>query len=129
MDIKNASAHILIGTPGRVYQLIHRGILKLNSLKLLILDEAEDIIERGFRRNTLDILERAPEYVQLCFFSVALSDEILEVCGEWMIQAATILARKDVLTLNGIKQFYVTCEKEEYKLDTLFDILQNIGTI
>merc|ERR1719324_1762249 len=62
--------------------------------------------------------------MQVCLFSATMPPEILDLTNKFMRDAVRILVKKDELTLEGIRQFYVAIEKEEWKLDTLFDLFE-----
>merc|ERR1711977_749795 len=74
----------------------------------------------------MGIFKCLPPNVQVCLFSATMAPEILELTGKFMRDAVRILVKKDELTLEGIRQFYVAIEKEEWKLDTLCDLYETL---
>merc|ERR1712232_489559 len=114
--------HLVVGTPGRVKDLLERGALRADHLRLLVLDEADEMLSVGFKDQIHDIFRLLPPDVQVCLFSATMPPEILELTKKFMRDPARILAKRDELTLEGIQQFYVALEKEQWKLDVLCDL-------
>ena len=127
VKILNKGVHIVVGTPGRVYDMINRQALKLENLKNVILDEADEMLSRGFKDQIYDIFKFIPEDSQVCLFSATLPLETLEMTTKFMKpDAIKILVKREELTLEGIKQFYIAVDKEEWKLDTLCDLYETL---
>merc|ERR1711933_139017 len=118
--------HVVVGTPGRVYDMINRRALRLDSIRQFFLDEADEMLSRGFKDQIYDIFKFLPETVQVCLFSATMPLDVLEVTQRFMREPVRILVKKDELTLEGIKQFYVAVEREEWKLDTLCDLYETL---
>jgi translation initiation factor 4A len=118
--------HVVVGTPGRVYDMINRRALRLDSIRQFFLDEADEMLSRGFKDQIYDIFKFLPETVQVCLFSATMPLDVLEVTQRFMRDPVRILVKKDELTLEGIKQFYIAVEKEEWKLDTLCDLYETL---
>jgi translation initiation factor 4A len=118
--------HIVVGTPGRVFDMINRRALRLDSIKQFFLDEADEMLSRGFKDQIYDIFKFLPESVQVCLFSATMPLEVLEVTQKFMRDPVRILVKKDELTLEGIKQFYIAIEKEDWKLDTVVDLYETV---
>mmetsp|Transcript_9204 Transcript_9204/g.18901 ORF Transcript_9204/g.18901 Transcript_9204/m.18901 type:complete len:400 (+) Transcript_9204:87-1286(+) len=118
--------HVVVGTPGRVYDMINRRALRLDSVALFVLDEADEMLSRGFKEQIYDVFKYMPETVQCTIFSATMPLEVLEVTQKFMRDPIKILVKKDELTLEGIKQFYVAIDKEEWKFDTLCDLYSTL---
>jgi len=118
--------HVVVGTPGRVYDMINRRALRLDHIRQFFLDEADEMLSRGFKDQIYDIFKFLPESVQVCLFSATMPLEVLEVTERFMREPVRILVKKDELTLEGIKQFYIAVEHEEWKLDTLCDLYETL---
>jgi len=118
--------HIVVGTPGRVFDMIGKRHLRIDDLLMFVLDEADEMLSRGFKDQIYDIFKTLPPNVQVCLFSATMAPEILELTTKFMRDAVRILVKKDELTLEGIRQFYVAIEKEEWKLDTLCDLYETL---
>ena len=116
-------AQVIVGTAGRIYHMIEENILGLDNLKLLILDEADDILLMGFKEKIYKIFEELPEEVQMCLLSATIPRDLLNVTKNFMRDPIKILLKKDNLTVDAIKQFYINTEIEDYKFDALLDLL------
>jgi len=117
---------IVVGTPGRVFDMVNRQIMVLDSVKLFVLDEADEMLSRGFKDQIYDIFQHLPPKVQVCLFSATMPPEILDISNKFMREPVRILVKKDELTLEGIKQFYVAVDKEEWKFETLCDLYETL---
>jgi translation initiation factor 4A len=118
--------HVVVGTPGRVYDMVSKRHLRIDDLLTFVLDEADEMLSRGFKDQIYDIFKTLPPNVQVCLFSATMPPEILDMTTKFMRDAVRILVKKDELTLEGIRQFYVAIEKEEWKLDTLCDLYETL---
>ncbi|CAN0840861.1 Eukaryotic initiation factor 4A-3 [Linum grandiflorum] len=118
--------HVVSGTPGRVCDMIKRRTLRTRAIKLLILDESDEMLSRGFKDQIYDVYRYLPPELQVVLISATLPNEILEITGKFMTDPVKILVKRDELTLEGIKQFFVAVEKEEWKFDTLCDLYDTL---
>ncbi|XP_074599800.1 eukaryotic initiation factor 4A-I-like [Brevipalpus obovatus] len=118
--------HIVAGTPGRVYDMIARRALRTNHIKIFVLDEADEMLSRGFKDQIYDVFKQLPTDIQVILLSATMPSEVLEVTKKFMREPIKILVKKERLTLEGIKQFYVMIEKEEWKFDTLCDLYETL---
>lgn len=124
--ILNDGVHIVVGTPGRCFDMINRGALCLDDIKLFVLDEADEMLGRGFKDQIHDIFNFLPEMIQVCLFSATMPLEVLDVTQRFMRDPIRILVKRDELTLEGIKQFFIAINREEWKLDTLCDLYETL---
>jgi len=123
-DIKmlNHGIHVLSGTPGRVYDMIQRQVFRTRSLKMFIIDEADEMLG-NFKEAVYDIFRYLPYNTQNVVVSATLPNNILQMMTKFMAKdTIKILVKRDELTLEGIKQFFVMVEKEVNKFPTLCDI-------
>jgi superfamily II DNA/RNA helicase len=123
---RNITNQVSIGTPGRIYDLMNRNILPSENIKLLVLDEADEMLSRGFKEQINIILGMISKTAQIVLFSATMPIDILQLTEKFMNNPLKILVPKDDLTLEGIRQYYVAMEKEEHKIDTLCDIYKVI---
>jgi len=126
IDILRAGQHVVVGTPGRVFDMVSKRHLRIDDLLTFVCDEADEMLSRGFKDQIYDIFKTLPPNVQVCLFSATMPPEILDMTTKFMRDAVRILVKKDELTLEGIRQFYVAIEKEEWKLDTLCDLYETL---
>ncbi|KAL8536659.1 hypothetical protein ACS0TY_012013 [Phlomoides rotata] len=118
--------HVVSGTPGRVCDMIKRRTLRTRAIKILILDESDEMLSRGFKDQIYDVYRYLPPELQVVLISATLPNEILEITGKFMTDPVRILVKRDELTLEGIKQFFVAVEREEWKFDTLCDLYDTL---
>jgi len=119
--------HVVVGTPGRVYDMLCRHHLKPDHIKVFILDEADEMLSKGFKDQIYDIFQILPSKVQVGLFSATMPPDALEITQRFMNDPVRILVKRDELTLEGIKQFYISVEREEWKLDTLCDLYDTLN--
>jgi len=118
--------HVVVGTPGRVYDMINRRALKTDNVKIFCLDEADEMLSQGFRDQIYDIFQLLPPQTQVVLLSATMPEEVLQVTEKFMRDPVRILVKKEELTLEGIKQFFIAVEKEDWKLDTLSDLYETV---
>ena len=106
--------------------MIRRRNLRTRALKMLVIDEADEMLNRGFKEQIYDIYRYLPPEVQVVLISATLPHDVLDVSHKFMTDPVRILVKRDELTLKGIKQFYVNVEKEEWKFDTLCDLYDTL---
>jgi len=116
-----------VGTPGRVLDLLSRGALDASKIKVFILDEADEMLSRGFKDQIYDVFQCLPQNVQVGLFSATMPPEALEITKNFMNNPLRILVKQEEVTLEGIRQFYINCEREEWKLDTLCDLYDTLN--
>ncbi|VDN58814.1 unnamed protein product [Dracunculus medinensis] len=122
-----SGVHVVIGTPGRVSDMIQRNSLVTASIKMFVLDEADEMLSRGFKDQIYDVFIRMPNNVQVVLLSATMPNEVLEVTNRFMNDPIRILVKKEELTLEGIRQFYIDIKKEEYKFETLTDLYSTVN--
>lgn len=124
--ILERGVHVVVGTPGRVFDMLSRNHLSAQHLRVFVLDEADEMLSRGFKEQIQEIFRHLPGNVQCCLFSATMAPEILKLTEDFMRNPIRILVKKDELTLEGIKQYYIPIEKEEWKFPTLSDLYENL---
>lgn len=125
-ELERGGVQIVSGTPGRVYDLIRRNALQMSNLKAIILDEADEMLNRGFKDQIYDIYRFLPPSCQVVLMSATLPPNVLDMTRKFMNDPVKILVKRDELTLEGISQFYISVEKEEWKFDTLCDLYDTL---
>lgn len=117
---------VVSGTPGRVFDMIKRRHLRTRNIKMLVLDEADELLNRGFMDQIYDVYRYLPPQTQVVVLSATLPHDVLEMTTKFMTDPVRILVKRDELTLEGIKQFFVAVEKEDWKFDTLCDLYDTL---
>lgn len=128
LDITNLKkgVHIIVATPGRVTDLIKKGYIKLDGISIFVLDEADEMLSRGFQPQIQEIFKLLPSDIQVGLFSATMPPEILAITNDFMRDPARILVKKENLTLQGIRQFYVAIPEEKHKFEVLCNIYKNL---
>lgn len=117
---------VVSGTPGRVYDMIKRKNLRTRNIKMVIIDEADEMLNKGFKEQIYDIYRYLPPSTQVVLVSATLPQEVLDMTNKFMNEPIKVLVKRDELTLEGIKQYFVAVEKEEWKFDTLCDLYDTL---
>ena len=126
VDRLSKGVHIVVGTPGRVLDLMDKKILKTDRIKVFVMDEADELLSRGFKDTIRDIFRYLSYDVQTILVSATMSNEVMDVADQFMRDPVRVLVKNEELTLEGIKQFYINVGKEESKLGTLIDLYDTI---
>jgi len=121
------SCSLVIGTPGRIIDMINRRFLNTKYIKLIVLDEADEMLKTSFVVQIQKIVSEIPKTSQICLFSATMPREVLDITTHFMVNPHYILVKQEELTLEGIKQFYVDVEREEFKFDTFCDLYSMIS--
>ena len=114
--------HIVVGTPGRIIDLIERRVLNLSSVKVVVLDEADRMLDMGFIEDIELILSKTPKDRQTSLFSATIDQSVMKIANKYMRNPLKILVSKDEIALTQMKQFY-TVVNQHSKFDALFSIL------
>ncbi|MCY7350212.1 MAG: DEAD/DEAH box helicase [Cytophagaceae bacterium] len=104
-DLKRG-VHIVIGTPGRIIDHIERGTLKLDHAKIVVLDEADEMLDMGFREDIESILEETPNERQTVFFSATMSKPILALTSRYQNDPKLVKVVRNELTADNVEQLY-----------------------
>lgn len=123
-----SGAQCVVGTPGRIFDLIRRGDLSVEYMKYVILDEADQMLEDLFSDQIKAILDsHFPPSTRLALFSATMPPNVVEIAENYLNNPVRILLPPDEVTLKGIKQYYVELEREDWKLPVLLDLYQQIA--
>jgi translation initiation factor 4A len=122
-----APPHIIVGCPGRVYDMIKRRHINSNKLKLVIIDEADEMLSQGFKDQIYNIFQTFNNDIQVALFSATLPQNIYIITDQIMRNPVKISVAAEMLTLEGIKQYFVALNDDVEKYATLKDIYQSIS--
>ena len=125
--LKKDSPHIICGCPGRVYDMMRRGNITSNKIKILVLDEADEMLSQGFKEQVYDIFQYFNSDIQVALFSATLSPEIKPIIDKIMRNPVRITMKAEMLTLEGISQFFVAVEDDRQKYLILKDTFSAIS--
>jgi len=128
LDVLKKGVHVMIGTPGRIMDLLSRNAVDTKKIKILIIDEADTMLDRGFKDQLYQILKSGlSDDMQVCLFSATLSEETLEITTKFMQDPIQILVKKEQVQVAGIAQYYVNISSEEEKIDVLMDLYEKLS--
>jgi len=119
--------HIICGCPGRVYDLMRRDRITSKKIKLVILDEADEMLSSGFKEQVYNIFQHFNNDIQVALFSATLPNSIYPIINKIMRNPVKICVKAEQLTLEGISQYYVAVEDDRQKYETLKHIYQYVS--
>ena len=173
--LQRGGVHAVSGTPGRLKDVMEKGALRTKSVRVLVIDEADEMLGEGFKEQVYHVYRFLPAEAQVVLVSATLPAEVLRMTDQFMTDPVRVLVRRDELTLEvrgvslasaspavplrsrppppatspnpppenhpkhprkkhpkhhntqGIKQFFVAVEKEEWKFDTLCDLYDTLA--
>ena len=126
-ELKNNTPHIIVGCPGRIYDMMRRNNIIAKDISILVLDEADEMLSIGFKEQVYNIFQYLNNNVQVGLFSATLPVELQTLTDKFMRNPVRILVKSELLTLEGIKQYYVALNDDSQKYATLKDIFNIIS--
>lgn len=121
-SLNTQTPQVVIGCSGRVHDMLRRKKLNPAHLRLLVLDEADEMLSSGFKEQVYNIFQFMPRDVQVALFSATIPQEVNALTEKFLRDPVKILVKTEALTLEGIQQYYVALESDEQKYETLKDI-------
>lgn len=119
--------HIVVGCAGRILDMIRRKILGVADIRLCVVDEADEMLSRGFKEQLQNIFRYFKQDVQIALFSATLPEDVLLLTDKFMKQPVKITMKKENLNLECIKQYFVAIQDDRMKFDTLKDLFSFIS--
>jgi translation initiation factor 4A len=127
-DMRRAPPQVVVGTAGRLLDMLQkRRALDPRRLKCLCIDEADEMFSFGFMDQVHNLFQIIPPACQVSLFSATMAPEVLELTEKFMRDPIRVLVKDEALTLEGISQYYVAVDKEEWKLDSLCDLYEALS--
>ena len=126
-SIDEQNPHVVIGCPGRIFDLIRRGFLDVRNVKMFVVDEADEMLSKGFQEQIQSIFQWLPNDVQVGIFSATLTREVMELTPKFMRDPVEITMTADKLTLEGIRQYYIACDYDDDKFESLKKLFKLIS--
>ena len=118
----------IVGTPGRIYDLVNRNALDRSEIRVLIMDEADQMLEDLFYKQVMCILEKGfPEKTRVALFSATMPEQVIEVANKILNDPVRILIPPDSVRLDGIQQFYINLDREDHKFECICDLYKNLN--
>ena len=126
-SIRKNCPHIIVGCAGRVYDMFRRKYINGKDIKIMVLDEADEMLSRGFKEQIYNIFQFMNENIQVALFSATLPADILELTTKFMREPVKITMEVEKLNLECIKQYYIAMRNDSDKYDTLKDLFSLIS--
>ena len=124
---KEGPPTVIVGTPGRIHDMIRRNHVNVKHIRVLTLDEADEMLSTGFKDQVYNIFQYMPKDIQLCLYSATVPNEIAELSKKFMRDPVRILVKSEMLTLEGISQFHINMEDDQGKYLTLKDLYDSLS--
>jgi translation initiation factor 4A len=126
-DLRKSTPHIIVGCPGRVFDMIRRNYIQSSSVHMLILDEADEMLSAGFNDQIYNIFQYMPSDIQVVLFSATMPPDLYSLTEKFMRNPVNIQVKAEQLTLEGIQQHYVALDDDVQKYLTLKDLFKTIS--
>jgi translation initiation factor 4A len=124
---RNNTPHVIVGCPGRVFDMIRRNHIIAENIKLVVLDEADEMLSSGFKDQVYNIFRYCNKDIQVALFSATLPTYIYDITNKFMRNPIKIEVLAEKLTLEGISQYYVAVDDDREKYDVLKNLYSNIS--
>ena len=126
-ELRENSPQIIVGTAGRVYDMICRKYLSTDSIRIFVLDEADEMLSQGFKTQIYNIFQTLSNDVQVALFTATIPENILELTNKFMRNPVHISMKAEELSLECIKQYYVALKNDIMKFEVLKDLFSMIS--
>ena len=126
-EMRKNKPHLIIGTPGRINDMLRRNYISSNTIKNITLDEADEMLSSGFKEQVYNIFQYFSQNIQICLFSATLPEEVKDLTSKFLRDPQRIFIEKTMLTLEGISQHYVAIDSDQAKYITLKDLYKHIS--
>lgn len=126
INILKKGIHIIICTPGRINDFLRNNYIDGSNIKYLVLDEADELINDTFVMQIRNILEYLPQETQIGLFSATLSNACLQTTRNFLNSPKIISVKKEQLTLDGIKQYFIATYNDKCKYDAISDLYSSM---
>lgn len=127
VDLNKNIPHVIVGCPGRVYDMMCRNHISVENLKLIVLDEADEMLSSGFKEQVYNIFRFSNKDVQVALFSATLPPHIHAITSKFMRDPIKIEVLAEKLTLEGISQYFVAVNDDREKYEVLKNLYGNIS--
>ena len=126
-EIRDSCPHVIVGCAGRIHDMFRRRYLSGRDIRIMVLDEADEMLSQGFQQKIHQIFQFMPQDIQVVLFSATLPPEILEITKEFMRNPIRITMEAEKLNLECITQYYIALRHDGDKYDTLKDLFSVIS--
>lgn len=126
-SLRNNTPQVIVGCPGRVHDMLRRKHINPQYIKLLVLDEADEMLSSGFKEQVYYIFQCLRNDIQVVLFSATLPADLMNLTNKFMRDPVQILVKSEQLTLEGIKQFHIALDADGEKYETLCDLYNSLS--
>jgi len=119
--------HVICACPGRIYDMMRRDKISAKKIRLVILDEADEMLSSGFKEQVYNIFQYFSNEIQVALFSATIPENILPIIDKIMQNPVRISVKKEMLTLEGIQQFYIAVDDDRQKYATLKNLFSHLA--
>ena len=127
ISLQSRPPHTIVSCPGRLYDILKRGVISTENVKIFVVDEADEMLSAGFIDQLQDILYALPQNMQMVFFSATYPRNVSYYMQKMLKDPVHISVKTEALTLEGIGQYYVALENDEQKYETLKDLYSSFS--
>ena len=120
--LKNETPHILIACPGRLHDLLKNNHIDAKTINLIVIDEADEMLSYGFKDQIYNIFKYLSNNIQVALFSATMPRELYSLTDQFLRNPTKILVKNEMLTLDGIIQYYINLEDDNQKFESLKDL-------
>lgn len=121
-DIKNKPPHIIVGCTGRIYDMIKRNYIKMDKVRMMILDEADEMLSQGFKDQIYNIFQYCNNDMQVALFSATIPDDMLAITQKFMRNPINIRMKPEELNLECIQQHYIAVQNDQSKFSMIKEL-------
>jgi translation initiation factor 4A len=118
-EMRKKCPQIIVGTAGRIFDMIKRKYIRTKHMKLFILDEADEMLSKGFKDQIYNIFQHFNNDIQVAIFSATMPTEVLDLTNKFMKEPVKIILKNEELSLDGIQQYFLACVGDNDKFDIL----------
>jgi len=126
-DIQQKPPHIIVGCAGRIHDMFRRRYLSGDHIRIMVLDEADEMLSQGFKTQIYNIFQYFNENIQVAIFSATFTDEVLDITQKFMRNPVRIIMKNEELSLECIQQYYIAVSSDTMKYDVLKDLFSSIS--
>jgi len=126
-DMNENPPHVIVGCAGRIYDMIRRKNINANTIKMFVLDEADEMLSGAFKDQIYNIFQHFNSNIQVAIFSATMPEEILTLSNKFMRDPVKITMKKEELNLEGIQQYFIAIQNDFYKFEMLKQIFTMIS--
>jgi translation initiation factor 4A len=126
-EMRKKCPQIIVGTAGRVFDMIKRRYIRTKHMKLFILDEADEMLSKGFKDQIYNIFQHFNNDIQVAIFSATMPIEVLNLTNKFMNEPVKIILKNEELSLDGIQQYFLACVSDNDKFNMLKNLFSYIS--